>query len=80
MKDDDLVIETLRGALPDVVAIYRFGSTATGQAVRDSDVDIAVLPAAPLESSWTRSAGRGPFMVDDRERKPERTVRYFDEI
>ena len=52
MKDDDLIIETLRGALPDVVAIYRFGSTATGQAVRDSDVDIAVLPAAPLKSSF----------------------------
>ena len=51
-RDDDLVIETLRGALPDVVAIYRFGSTATGQAVRDSDVDIAVLPAAPLEPSF----------------------------
>jgi len=46
-RDDDLVVETLRGALPDVVAIYRFGSTATGQAVRDSDGDIAVLPAAP---------------------------------
>ena len=51
-RDDDLIIETLRGALPDVVAIYRFGSTATGQAVRDSDVDIAVLPAAPIESSF----------------------------
>jgi len=48
VKDDDLVIETLRGALPDVVAIYRFGSTATGQAGRDSDVDIAVLPSARL--------------------------------
>ena len=52
MKDDDLIIETLRGALPDVVAIYRFGSTATGQAGKESDVDIAVLPAAPLESSF----------------------------
>jgi predicted nucleotidyltransferase len=51
-RDDDLVIETLRGALPDVVAIYRFGSTATGQAVRDSDVDIAVLPAAPIEPTF----------------------------
>ena len=50
-RGDDLVIETLRGALPGVVAIYRFGSTATGQAVRGSDVDIAVLPAAPLEPS-----------------------------
>ena len=50
-RDDDLVIETLLRDLPDVVAIYRFGSTATGQAVRGSDVDIAVLPAAPLEPS-----------------------------
>jgi predicted nucleotidyltransferase len=50
-RGDDLVIETLRGALPGVVAIYRFGSTATGQAVRGSDVDIAVLPAVPLEPS-----------------------------
>ena len=50
-RDDDLVIVTLRGDLPDVVAIYRFGSTATGQAVRGRDVDIAVLPAAPLEPS-----------------------------
>jgi len=51
-RDDGLVIETLRGALPDVVAVYRFGSTATGQAGKDSDVDIAVLPAAPLDSSF----------------------------
>ena len=49
MKDDALIIETLRGALPEVVAIYRFGSTATGQAGKESDVDIAVLPAAPLD-------------------------------
>ncbi|PJB32602.1 MAG: nucleotidyltransferase domain-containing protein [Deltaproteobacteria bacterium CG_4_9_14_3_um_filter_65_9] len=54
-RDDDLIIETLRGALPDLAAIYRFGSTATGQAGKDSDVDIAVLPAAPLEPTfrWT---------------------------
>ena len=52
MKDDALIIETLRGALPEVVAIYRFGSTATGQAGNESDVDIAVLPAAPLEPSF----------------------------
>lgn len=51
-RDDDLVIETLRGALPGVVAIYRFGSTATGQAGRDSDVDIAVLPSAPLDPAF----------------------------
>jgi predicted nucleotidyltransferase len=52
VKDDGLVIETLRAALPDVSAIYRFGSTATGQAGKESDVDIAVLPAAPIEPTF----------------------------
>ena len=52
MKKDGLIIETLRDALPDAVAIYRFGSTATGGAGKESDVDIAVLPAAPLGSSF----------------------------
>ena len=52
MKDDGLIIETLRGVLPDVVAIYRFGSTATGQAGKESDVDIAVLPTAPIEPTF----------------------------
>lgn len=51
-REDDLIIGTLRDALPDVVAIYRFGSTATGQAGKESDVDIAVLPAAPLEPTF----------------------------
>lgn len=51
-RDDDLVIEALRKALPDLVAIYRFGSTATGQAVPGSDVDIAVLPSSPLDPAF----------------------------
>ena len=46
---DALITEILTAALPEVVAIYRFGSTAKGQAVRESDLDIAVLPAAPLD-------------------------------
>jgi len=58
-RDDALVVEILRGALPDVAAIYRFGSTATGQAGKGSDVDVAVLPAAPLEpiSRWNLQEG-----------------------
>jgi uncharacterized protein len=51
-REDALVVETLRGALPDVVAVYRFGSTATGQAVQESDVDIAVLPSTPLDPAF----------------------------
>lgn len=47
--EDNRVAAILREALPDLLAIYRFGSTATGLVVRESDLDLAVLPAAPLD-------------------------------
>jgi predicted nucleotidyltransferase len=49
-SDDERLVMILREALPDLLAIYRFGSTATGTEVRESDVDLAVLPAAPLDT------------------------------
>ena len=42
LADTDL-LSLLRAALPEVRAIYRFGSRATGEARNDSDLDIAVL-------------------------------------
>lgn len=47
--EDERLVTLLREALPDLLAIYRFGSTATGMTVRESDLDLAVLPAAPLD-------------------------------
>ena len=47
--EDERLVMILREALPDLLAIYRFGSTATGTEVRESDLDLAVLPAAPLD-------------------------------
>ena len=37
--------------LGEGIAVYRFGSTAHGNAFRSSDVDIAVLPYSPLAPS-----------------------------
>jgi uncharacterized protein len=34
--------------VPSAIAIYAFGSQARGDANRDSDIDLAVLPSAPL--------------------------------
>lgn len=48
-SEDERLVTILREALPDLLAIYRFGSTATGTAVRESDLDLAILPAAPLD-------------------------------
>jgi uncharacterized protein len=50
----DVVVDILRRRIPGCVAIYLFGSHAAGTANRESDVDIAVLPPAPLgdEERW----------------------------
>lgn len=45
---DAAAVKAIRTALPDVVAVYRFGSTAKGVDRPDSDVDLAVLSSAPL--------------------------------
>lgn len=39
----------IREVVPDVVAVYRFGSTVGGQNHAESDVDLAFLPRAPLD-------------------------------
>lgn len=39
----------IREAVPDVVAIYRFGSTVGGKTHAESDVDLAFLPRAPVD-------------------------------
>lgn len=47
--DDARATRIIREALPDVVAVYRFGSTIRGEERADSDVDLAVLAAAPID-------------------------------
>jgi uncharacterized protein len=43
-RENTLIIDTLIRSVDDLVAIYRFGSTAHGTADASSDTDIAVLP------------------------------------
>jgi predicted nucleotidyltransferase len=44
-------LEILRKAVPDLVAVYRFGSTASGTAGPESDVDLAVLALTRLDAN-----------------------------
>ena len=45
----DQIIHPLRGAIPALQAIYRFGSAGTEHFTEKSDVDIAVLSDTPLD-------------------------------
>jgi predicted nucleotidyltransferase len=47
--NDAETVRILQSAVPDVIAVYRFGSTVSGDAHAGSDIDIAVLAARPLD-------------------------------
>jgi uncharacterized protein len=49
-RQTGLIVERLQRSLADLVAVYRFGSTAQGTATGASDVDIAVLARRPVPS------------------------------
>jgi uncharacterized protein len=46
--DHEAAVRRILAAVPEAEAIYLFGSRARGDALPDSDFDIAVLTAAPL--------------------------------
>ncbi|NBC18065.1 MAG: nucleotidyltransferase domain-containing protein [Bacteroidetes bacterium] len=47
----DAAVTLLREALPDLRVVYVFGSATQTQPLRpDSDIDLAVLPARPLDA------------------------------
>ena len=48
MMNDHELIQFIRQAIPDLIALYRFGSHAKGNTSPDSDVDLAVLTGDPI--------------------------------
>lgn len=51
-RQQNNIIDLLCERLPKVVAIYSFGSSGTQYERKDSDVDLAVLPQAPVDSAY----------------------------
>lgn len=47
--DETAIVAFLRQRLPDAMAVYLFGSVASGEAGPQSDVDLAVLNDGPLD-------------------------------
>lgn len=44
----DTIRERVRETVPDLIAIYQFGSTVEGGEHAGSDLDLAILPQSPL--------------------------------
>jgi predicted nucleotidyltransferase len=72
VTQEQALIEGIRSEIPSVVAIYLFGSAVAGELRTDSDIDLAVLPAAPVPAAqlWSLaqglavSAGRDIDLID----------------
>lgn len=45
------VVSEVRSTVPDVIAIYLFGSMARGDVHRESDVDLAILSCAKIPTA-----------------------------
>jgi len=56
--NDAEAIRIIREAMPDVIAIYPFGSTASGQTHGESDIDLAFLVPQALPSHMNQLIGR----------------------
>ena len=48
-QKDRVAVATIRDALPGLVAIYRFGSSVSGERSPGSDVDLAVLATTSID-------------------------------
>ena len=46
--NDNILIEFIQHAIPNLIALYRFGSTERGAVRSDSDIDLAVLSREAL--------------------------------
>jgi len=67
-----ILVNKIRAALPGVVAVYLFGSSAAGEDGAQSDIDLAILNRSPISSvaCWdlaqdlASEAGRDVDVVD----------------
>jgi uncharacterized protein len=70
--DTTRILALLHSELPGLVAVYRYGSSGSAAETPESDVDVAVLPEAPLaaEALWrirgalAEALGRDVDLVD----------------
>jgi uncharacterized protein len=67
MREDAITVDLLTRALPETIAVYRFGSTADGTSRPDSDLDYAILTPRGVDAaklSGLREDLEGRFIRD----------------
>jgi len=72
LAQEHALVEKIHSGIPDVLAIYLFGSAVTGELRPDSDIDLAVLGPTPLPTTrlWSLAqslaviAGRDVDLID----------------
>ena len=52
------IITTLKSVVPDLLALYRFGSHGSAFERKDSDIDLAILGRRPLEPGLVWNLGQ----------------------
>lgn len=58
MEHENEILAMLKSAIPDLLALYRFGSHGSAFERQDSDIDFAVLGRRPLETEWVWDLGQ----------------------
>ena len=58
MNHQDEIVAMLKSAIPDLLAVYRFGSHGSAFERKDSDIDLAVLGRRPLETERVWDLGQ----------------------
>jgi len=58
MDHENEIVTTLKSAMPDLLALYRFGTHGSAFERRDSDIDLAVLAQLPLEPELAWDLGQ----------------------
>lgn len=61
------LVTEIRAAIPDVLAIYRFGTWGTVDERADSDIDLAILPLQPLAATTRWQVAQGLAAVAKRD-------------
>lgn len=64
---DDRIVDALRSALPDLQAVYRYGSAGGPYEHSASDIDLAILAKHPLSFAERARLGEGLMSLTSRD-------------